>query len=238
MAVAEASGLPVGECAHAVTVSISRDVECFEPEPRCRVCRSDGLSKRVNDMLARGASYVGIVRTLSLENAALDEHDKVTVHSVRNHACRHFPVQNVARATYREILERRAKENGVDFTNGVATAITPMAFFEAVMVRAWEALVDQDAAVDANTGMAAASKLQAMIESRAGETSLAEIIVKMNRVIEAVRSTVPESMWPEIRRRLEGDDEPAEPLGEEDDEAFEPDDDPLEPDDDFDELED
>ena len=35
-------------------------------------------------------------------------------------------------------------------------------------------------------------------------------------------------MWPEIRRQLEEDDERAEPLEEEDDEAFEPDDDPLE----------
>ena len=157
---------------------------------------------------------------------------------MRNHADRHFPVQNVARATYRKILERRAKENGVDFTNGVATAITPMAFFEAVMVRAWEALVDQDAAVDANTGMAAASKLQALVESRAGEQNLAEIIVKMNRVIEAVRSTVPPELWPEIQRQLEGDDEPAEPLEEEDCDGFEPDEDPFEPDDDFDERED
>ena len=191
MAVAEAPGLPVGECAHAVTVSISRDIECFEPEPRCRVCRSDHLSKQVNDMLARGASYAGIVRTLSLENAELDEHDRVTVHSVRNHADRHFPVQNAAKAVYREILERSARENAVDFVNGVATAVSPAAFFEAVMVRAWETLVDQNAAIDANMGMVAASKLQALVESRAGETSLAEIIVKMNRVIEAVRTTVP-----------------------------------------------
>ena len=58
----------------------------------------------------------------------------------------------------------------------------------------------------------------------------------MNRVIEAVRSTVPEPMWPEIRRKLEGD-EPAEPLEEEDDEAFEPADDPFDADD-LDELED
>jgi hypothetical protein len=209
MAVAEAPGLPVGQCAPAVAVSISRDVECFEPEPRCRVCRSDGLSKRVNDMLARGGSYAGIVRTLSLENAELDEHDRVAVHSVRNHADRHFPVQNAAKAVYREILESRARENAVDFVNGLATAVSPAAFFEAVMVRAWETLVDQNATVDANTGMAAASKLQALVESRAGETSLAEIIVKMNRVIEAVRSTVPESLWPEIWRQLEGDDEPA-----------------------------
>ena len=161
MAVAEAPGLPVGRCAHAVTVSISQDIDTFRPEPRCRVCRSDGVSKRVNDMLARGASYAGIVRTLSQENAALDEHDRVTVHSVRNHADRHFPAQNAAKAVYREILERRARENAVDFVNGVATAVSPAAFFEAVMVRAWETLVDQNATVDANTGMAAASKLQA-----------------------------------------------------------------------------
>ena len=238
MAVAEAPGLPVGECAHAVTVSISRDVECFEPEPRCRVCRSDGLSKKVNDMLARGASYAGIVRALSRENAALDEHDRVTVHSVRNHADRHFPVQNVARATYREILERRAQENGVDFTNGVATAITPMAFFEAVMVRAWETLVDQDAAVDANTGMAAASKLQALIESRAGETSMAEIIVKMNRVIEAVRTTVPPSCGRRSGASSRATTSPPSRWRKRTTTAFEPDDDPFEPDDDFDELED
>ena len=58
----------------------------------------------------------------------------------------------------------------------------------------------------------------------------------MNRVIEAVRSTVPQSMWPEIRRRLEGDDESAEPL-EEDWDGFEPDDDPFDADD-LDELND
>ena len=33
---------------------------------------------------------------------------------------------------------------------------------------------------------------------------------RMNRVIQAVRSTVPESMWPEIRRHLEEDDDTAE----------------------------
>jgi hypothetical protein len=42
----------------------------------------------------------------------------VTSDSIRRHAERHFPVQNAARATYREILERRAKANSVDFVNG------------------------------------------------------------------------------------------------------------------------
>jgi hypothetical protein len=40
--------------------------------------------------------------------------------------------------------------------------------------------------------------------------SMAEVMVKLGRVIEAVRSTVPREMWPEINRKIEGDDETVE----------------------------
>src|SRR5689334_5769354 len=60
-----------------------------------------------------GESYASIVRALEDDNATLDQRDRVTIDSVRNHTVRHFPVQNVARATYRDILERRANENGI-----------------------------------------------------------------------------------------------------------------------------
>ena len=125
----------------------------FHLEPRCRVCRNDLVRKKVNDLLATGASYAMVLRALGEDNAKLDKCDRVTIDSVRNHCGRHFPVQNVAKATYREILERRAQENGVDFVEGVATAITPLAFFETVMVKSYETLVDSDTKVDVNTGM-------------------------------------------------------------------------------------
>ena len=80
----------------------------FHLEPRCRVCRNDLVRKKVNDLLATGASYAMIVRALAADNAGLDKCDRVTIDSVRNHTTRHFPVQQVARASYREILERRA----------------------------------------------------------------------------------------------------------------------------------
>ena len=137
-------------------------------EPRCRVCRNDELRRKVNDLLIGGASYAMVLRTLEQDNAKLDQRDRVTIDSIRHHTKRHFPVQNVASATYRAILERRAQENGVDFVNGVATAITPMAFYETVMVKGYETLVDSDTKVDVNTGMVAAARLQALIDSRAG----------------------------------------------------------------------
>jgi hypothetical protein len=63
-------------------------------EPRCRVCRNDQLRKKVNDLLVIGSSI--IVRALAADNAELDNCDRVTIDSVRNHCTRHFPVQNVA----------------------------------------------------------------------------------------------------------------------------------------------
>ena len=113
-------------------------------------------------------------------------------------------MQNVAKATYRRILERRAQENGVDFVKGVATAITPMAFYETVMVKGYETLVDSGTRVDVNTGMIAAGRLQALIDSRASGTSIADLRVQMGRIIDAIHSTVPEELWPEILRKIDG----------------------------------
>ena len=173
-------------------------------EPRCRVCRNDEMRQKVNALLTGGASYAMILRALEQNNAKLDQRERVTIDSIRHHTKRHFPVQNVAKATYRAILERRAKENGVDFVKGVATAITPMAFFETVMVKGYETLVDSDSKVDVNTGMIAAARLQALIESRGSGTRIADLRVQMGRIIDAIHSTVPEELWPEILRKIDG----------------------------------
>jgi hypothetical protein len=74
-------------------------------------------------------------------NSRLDKRDKVTLDSIRTHFGRHFPVQHFAKATYREILERRARENQAEFVEGIATALTPIAFLEAVLVKSYETLV-------------------------------------------------------------------------------------------------
>jgi hypothetical protein len=108
---------------------------------------------QVNDLLATGSSYAMVLRTLGEDKTTLGKGDRVTIDSVRNHAARHFPVQQVARATYREIVERRAREAQIDFVNGVATALTPMAFYECVMNEAFRRLVDGDVDVSVDTGL-------------------------------------------------------------------------------------
>jgi hypothetical protein len=76
----------------------------FHPEPPCRGCRDDEVRRKVNDFLATGASHAYVVRALGEDHAKRDMRERVTLDSVRNHCTRHFPVQQAAKATYREIL--------------------------------------------------------------------------------------------------------------------------------------
>jgi hypothetical protein len=210
--------MPIGENAVAAvdeaphSIEIMSRINGFHLEPRCRVCRNDAVRCQVNDLLATGGSYAGILRAISEPNARLDEHDQVTIDSVRVHAARHFPVQNLASAVYRDILERRAKENGRDFVYGLATAITPLAFLETVMVRSYETLVGPDAEIDVKTGILAASRLQELIDSRAGQADMAQMMAEMNRVIKVVQTYVPREHWPALQAALK--DQPVEMEGE------------------------
>ena len=123
---------------------------------------------------------------------------------MRNHADRHFPVQNAAQATYREIVERRAVENQIDFVAGVRTALTPMAFFETIMAKSYERLVEDGTEVSPETGLRAAQNLQAIIGNGDRGHEMAQMLADMNRIIEVMLTVVPESLHEEILARLAG----------------------------------
>ena len=79
-----------------------------------------------------------------------------------------------------------------------------MAFYETVMVKGYETLVDPDTKVDVNTGMIAAGRLHALIDSRVSGTRIADLMAQMARIINAIHSTVPEELWPEILCKIDG----------------------------------
>ena len=226
MTVSQALATPVDEIMGSI--ELADRTRTFHLEPRCRVCRNDQVRKKVNDLLAAGASYAMIVRALAADNAELDKRDRITVDSVRNHCGRHFPVQSVAKATYRDILERRARENHIDFIEGVATAITPLAFLETVMVKSYETLVDSDTKVDVHTGILAAGRLQAVIDSRDYNREIAELRFQLAGIGQAVKSTVPQEMWGEIEKLEELEQHP-EALDVGTDSFDDADDDPYDP---------
>jgi hypothetical protein len=158
------------------------------------------LRTKVNDLLTTGASYAMVLRALGDDNAKLEKGDQVTIDSIRNHTARHFPVQQVARATYREILERRAKENSVDFIEGVATAITPLAVLETIMVKGYQTLIDEHTSVSYRDAMDAALKLNEIARKDEGAMDRARILADMGRIIEVVRPSSPPNGDPRCRR--------------------------------------
>ena len=192
MSVSQALATPVGGAVESMELAPRNG---FDLEPRCRVCRNDELRRKVNELLPTGSSYAMTARALAADNAALDERDRVTIDSIRNHTARHFPVQNIARATYRDVLDRRAQQNGIDFVNGIATALTPMAVYEVVMTKAFRTLVDDRTEVSVETGLRAAEKLQSVLDGHERGTDVLELKVQLDQIGQAVRAVVPESMW-------------------------------------------
>ena len=89
------------------------------------------------------------------------------------------------------------------YVEGVATALTPIAFFETVMVKSYETLVDSDTKVDVNTGIVAAGRLQSLIDSRDYSRDLLVMKVQLGQICDAVKSTVPQEMWGEIIEKLD-----------------------------------
>jgi hypothetical protein len=168
----------------------------FRPEPRCHVCRNKPIRVQVNTMLGEGSSYAQIVRAVAADG------NQVSLDSVRNHANLHFPSQNVAKAMYREIVERRAAQCEIDFVNGVATAITPIAFLETMMVKGFQNLVRDDTEVNPEMGLKAAEKLHKIIGSDDSSAKMLQLWAEMGRVIDMVKATVPPSLWPEISAGL------------------------------------
>ena len=226
MSVSRALATPVGDTVKSTELATRNG---FHVEPRCRICRNDQVRKKVNDMLATGSSYAMVLRALAADNAELAKCDRVTVDSIRTHTTKHFPVQSVAKATYRAILERRARENQVDFVEGVAIALTPIAFFEVVMAKAFRSLVDDGTEVSVETGLRAAEKLQSVLDGRERGTDVLELKVQLGQIIDVVHAVVPQSMWAAIVEQLEELEQHPEALDVGTDSFDDADDDPFDP---------
>ena len=105
----------------------------------------------------------------------------------------------------------------------------PIAFFETVMVKSYETLVDSNTKVDVNTGIVAAGRLQSLIASRDYSHDLLLMKVQLGQICNAVKSTVPQEMWGAIVAKLEELEQHPEALAVGEDGFDDADDDPYDP---------
>lgn len=173
----------------------------FRHETRCRVCRA-GAADAVNRLLANGHTYADTLRIMDVANQMLPDDQKMTYDSIYNHAKKHFPVQDAAKAVYRKVLERRAEE---DFVTGIGNILTPIAFYEVVMQKSFSHLIEANTIPDIDQGMKAAQKVaEFQAAADASGIDLAEAMGELQKITEAVKAVVPREMWGRILAHMDG----------------------------------
>ena len=199
----------IDEAVEREILALSEDqrVDLFRPATNCRVCQTEGASEVANKMLSYGATYRDIMNMLAPLNTRRPKDEPITVASISNHARRHFPLEEAANAVYRKIVEKRAKEAEVDFVNGVGGAVTALGFLEVVVQKGYENVIQEGVSVSPDTAVRAAKELASIEAQRnADDTDIAEVMVKMNEVIQAVREEADPETWERIRSRLSGEE--------------------------------
>lgn len=188
----------------------------FAPASNCRVCEHEQICTLVNKLLSHAMSYRAILELIAPLNDLLPERKRVTVKVIGNHSRRHFPIERTAQSVYRRIVERRAEEFGLDLADGVGGVLTTVGYLEVLMQKAYEAVVDPQAVVRPELGMRAAVKLHQITQQGSEDVGIADLMIRLDVIIDAVRTTVPEELWEPILNKITtttGEKSPTSALG-------------------------
>lgn len=195
----------IDEAVEKEILALSEDqrVDLFRPAAQCRICQTEGASQVCNKMLSYGATYADVMSVLEPLNLRRAKNDKITINSIAHHARNHFPLEEAASAVYRKLVEKRAAEAEKDFINGVGGAVTALGFLDVVVQKGFENLIEEDVVVGVDTAIRAAKELAAIEAQRdSNDTDIADIMVKMDQVIKAVREEADPETWERIATRL------------------------------------
>lgn len=238
-------GLPVGEDLDRVVEEQLRDVQVagatyrFRPETHCKVCRNEALRSRVEDLLAAGTTYREILAIIAVQNVRRARRDQITYHSIRKHASECFELTRAAQIVFRKIMERRAKEQNLNFVKGVGHIVTIQAVLEVVMVKGFAAITDDRMPITPELAISAGLKLHELESHDAGASRAAEMIAQVQRIKEAVYSVCSEDQIRAIDAYLDpgdGDDSTLDAEWTEEDDEDDDDDNEFDPSTDMDEA--
>jgi hypothetical protein len=144
-----------------------------------------------------------VVESSGLNNGRSNK-DQISYDVIWRHTKNHFDIDTPAREIYREILARRAAEEGKDIDRSVGSAVNALSFLETIMVRGYQDAVDEGTRIPYSEGVKAAVKLHELTRQDAGVQEIAEVMRKMNYVISAVLTAVPEQYHGDILAIMEG----------------------------------
>jgi len=161
-------------------------------QPRCKVCQSPSR-RQIDQMLTMGMPAAHVAEHFS----EIDE-QKYTSKSFNNHKNKHLALKDAA---IRQIVEKRAKEAGIDIDNAAESLLTSRSVLETMVHKGFESVLNGRTTVRPEDLMAALKQLQEQDEE------YHDVQLRMNReefrkelqvFIDSVRSVVPSEMHEEI----------------------------------------
>lgn len=182
----------------------------YESEPRCRVCgpagtkappNSEEVRTTVDRMLVTGATYKRILLAIEPLVEEWDEDRRPGYHSIRRHQIRHLPADAAA---VREVVERRALDQGLRIAVGDGPIVTRAALLEIVRDRGLEALAAGDLSPTLAETLHAAEVLEEIDREAGSFISAGELAGQIRDFVEIVKAHVPVETWNQIvlvRRR-------------------------------------
>jgi hypothetical protein len=168
-------------------------------EPRCNICNSSSR-KHVDKLLAAGFSPTAIAEELQLldEDFRIKQVDTVRK-NVERHAKRHV---NVKERAVREIIEARAREQGVLVETVTGTITTGRALLDILVQKATEQAGDPNSRVKYADAIEAVKMLEDL--QRSEYIQQLEVLQRQVWAIsQAVKEEVPEELFPAIARRAD-----------------------------------
>jgi|SRR5581483_3774866 len=182
----------------------SKDMELLRnlpvrSEPRCNICKSANRS-RVDKLLAAGFSYISVAEELQVLDDEFKHKELDTIRkNVERHAKRHVNIKDRA---VREIIERRALEQGIILDEATGQIATGRALLDLVVAKGTEQLTDPDMRVKVADAIEAVKMLEDVQKSE----YLAQVEAMQKQVFcisRAVQELVPADLLPTIVHRAE-----------------------------------
>jgi hypothetical protein len=176
-------------------------------EPRCEVCTLPGKpyanAERVAHLIQKGVlqllGFKQIQDLIKPEMEAWPVSDQISYDSIRNHAKRHLPVDQIL---VREIAERRAEAAGRRVLEGAEPLLTSAALYELTMRRGFERLARGETQPTLKEALTAASLLD-QLEAGAGEgSSIVELRAQLQIIVDVIQRRVGREVWNEIAGEL------------------------------------
>jgi len=169
----------------------------------CKVCSSDeDIRRLVDTLLLFPKTYKDTLTECRLleERLEIAEEERVSYHSIRNHYLNHLPADKKA---VREIVERRATIKGKKVIDAGGTLLTPEAFYEVVIARGFDNIVNGLEAPTISQTMQAVNMLKRLEEETNKDYKPELLLNQLNIIVMAIREVLPEDMREAVFKKID-----------------------------------